>query len=78
MSFGETLRTIRERAGLSRQELARQAGVPLRSLEAWEVNRFLPRLDAVLQLAKALGTDVNTLAEWPGSVAMKTRKRATE
>lgn len=40
----------RTTAGLSRAELARRAGVPLRTLEGWEYGTNLPR--DVYQLAK--------------------------
>ncbi len=37
-------------AGMSRSELSRQSGVPLRTLEEWEAGRRIPR--DVYQLAK--------------------------
>lgn len=40
----------REAAGMTRAELARESGVPLRTLEEWEAGRRLPR--DVYQLAK--------------------------
>ena len=40
----------REAAGMTRVELARESGVPLRTLEEWEAGRRLPR--DVYQLAK--------------------------
>ena len=40
----------RTAAGMSRSELSRQSGVPLRTLEEWEAGRRVPR--DVYQLAK--------------------------
>ena len=40
----------RKAAGMSRSELSRQSGVPLRTLEEWEAGRRVPR--DVYQLAK--------------------------
>lgn len=40
----------RKATGMSRSELARQSGVPLRTLEEWESGRRIPR--DVYQLAK--------------------------
>lgn len=40
----------RKAAGLSRSELARQSGVPIRTLEGWEYGQNIPR--DVYQLAK--------------------------
>lgn len=40
----------RTAAGMSRSELARQSGVPLRTLEDWEHRKYIPT--NVYQLAK--------------------------
>ena len=40
----------REAAGISRAELSKQSGVPIRTLEGWEYGQNLPR--DVYQLAK--------------------------
>ena len=63
MSFGRHLRGMRERAGLTRPELARRAGVPVSTLRHWECNRGFPDLAALLRLAVALGVPVERFAE---------------
>jgi transcriptional regulator with XRE-family HTH domain len=63
MGFGRHLRALRENAGLSRSELARQAGIPVGTLRNWEADRGFPSLAACLRLAKALGVAVERLAE---------------
>jgi transcriptional regulator with XRE-family HTH domain len=63
MSFGEHLRTLRERAGLSRAELARNAAVPASTLRNWEGDRGFPGLPLLLRLAAALGVTVEQIAE---------------
>lgn len=55
------LRTLRERAGLTQQELAARAGVSRQLVGAVETGRHQPRVDAALALARALETDVATL-----------------
>lgn len=55
------LRTTRERAGLTQQELAARAGVSRQLVGAVETGRHQPRVDAALALARALDTDVATL-----------------
>jgi transcriptional regulator with XRE-family HTH domain len=63
MSFGTHLRALRESAGLSRAELARQAGVPLSTLRNWEGDRGFPGLPALRRLAEALGLPVERFAQ---------------
>jgi transcriptional regulator with XRE-family HTH domain len=62
MTFGQNLQKLRERAGLSQSDLARRAGLSLRSLQNWEIDRYLPRIDAAAQLARALGVSLDQLA----------------
>jgi transcriptional regulator with XRE-family HTH domain len=54
MSFGQHLRALREGAGMSRPELAREAGIPVGTLRKWEGDRCFPGLAACLRLAEAL------------------------
>jgi transcriptional regulator with XRE-family HTH domain len=55
MSFGRHLRALRDRAGLSRSGLARQAGVPAGTLRNWESDRGFPSLAACVRLAEGVG-----------------------
>jgi transcriptional regulator with XRE-family HTH domain len=63
MSFGQHLQKLRGEAGVSRRELARRAGVPESTLRSWESDRGFPGLQALLELARALGLPVERLAE---------------
>jgi transcriptional regulator with XRE-family HTH domain len=63
MSFGGHLRALREKAGLSRSELARSAGVPASTLRGWEGGRGFPGVPAFRRLAEALGVPAERLAE---------------
>lgn len=58
---GQRLRRLREHLGLSQGELATRAGVSRQLVGALEAGRHLPRVDAALALAAALGTDAATL-----------------
>lgn len=55
------LRSHREKAGLTQQELATRAGVSRQLVGAVETGRHQPRVDAALALAGALESDVATL-----------------
>lgn len=52
---------MREAAGLTQGELAVRAGVSRQMVGAVEAGRHLPRVDAALSLAAALGVDVHEL-----------------
>jgi transcriptional regulator with XRE-family HTH domain len=55
------LQRLREAAGLSQSQLAKQAGVPVGTLQGWEQARRLPRLEAAVRLADALGITLDEL-----------------
>ena len=51
-------------AGISRRELSRRSGVPIKTLEAWGKRTRLPRDVYQLQkVAKALGCNIEELIE---------------
>lgn len=58
---GESLRTLREGAGLTQAQLAARAGVSRQLVGAVEQGRHLPRVDAALALAAVLGVEVEAL-----------------
>lgn len=59
--LGRRVRDLRVRAGLGQAELAARAGVSRQAIGALEAGRHLPRVDAALRLATALGTTVEQL-----------------
>jgi transcriptional regulator with XRE-family HTH domain len=61
MSFGETLRGLRQQAGLTQTALAEKAVLSLRSVQNWEQGHRIPRVDTLLALAKALQVSVDRL-----------------
>jgi transcriptional regulator with XRE-family HTH domain len=61
MSFGKTLAGLREKAGLTQDQLSKKAGVSIDTLRRWEQGRNLPRADDALRLAKGLGVSLDEL-----------------
>lgn len=61
VGVGRRVRELRLRAGLGQGELAERAAVSRQAIGALEAGRHLPRVDAALRIARALGTDVETL-----------------
>ncbi len=56
-AWNEKLRSIRERRGLSRQELAERCGVSVDSLRSYELGRRRPTCDHLLDLLNCLKAD---------------------
>ena len=59
--FAVRLRTLREKAGLTIEDLVAQTGFPQRTLYRWEAGLRIPPLDVYPILAAALGVKVRTL-----------------
>jgi transcriptional regulator with XRE-family HTH domain len=62
MSFGRTLQNLRNKAGLSQSELAAKAGIPVKTIQSWEISRRTPRWISLLaKLAKGLNVPMESL-----------------
>lgn len=63
MTYGEKIRDLRKRAGLTQQRLGELCGYEGRSAEVavqcWEHGRQMPRLEKVRALAQALRVDLD-------------------
>ena len=55
------IRERREYIGLSRTELARLSGVPMRTIQGWETKEFTPRADKLIKVAKVLNCSMEDL-----------------
>lgn len=56
------LKQYRQALGLTQQEAASKAGIPLRQLESWEqAERTNARVGSVAKLARALGVQIEDL-----------------
>jgi len=58
---GSHLRKLREAAGLSLREVARQIGEQPSNLNYWETSGQLPRSNVLIPIAKVLGVTVEEL-----------------
>ena len=58
---GDKLKALRVERGLTQAELARRAEVRERQIIRWENHQHVPRADAIVRLAKALGVSVADL-----------------
>jgi transcriptional regulator with XRE-family HTH domain len=63
--FAGRLRELRERAGLTQQQLARKAGLDKDSVSRLERARWQPTWETVVALAGALGVDCTAFLQPP-------------
>lgn len=63
--FGETLKTLRRKAGLSQGELAARMNVVRQTISKWENNLSMPDVDQLVALSGILGAPVGTLTGAP-------------
>jgi transcriptional regulator with XRE-family HTH domain len=63
MKFKDALRDLRKEVGLTQEELAIKAGVPLPSLRGHEQGQRIPSWASVVKLAKALGVSTDAFAD---------------
>lgn len=83
MKFKDLLRDLRDKAGLTQQELADLANMPVGSLRNHEQGHRLPSFIAAAKLARALGVPLDKLANCdelstsadPAPIPRKRRKR---
>ena len=59
------LRALREAAGISQRELARQIGQDQSNVRFWETTGKLPRSDVLMPIAKVLGVTLEELLGQP-------------
>lgn len=66
-------------AGLSRRELARRCGVPVRTLEAWASGKRIPRdVYQLYKVAQALGCHIEDLIDPELAEAQEKESRPEE
>jgi len=74
-SDGARLKKLREAAGLSQRELARQIGDRQSNVQYWEATGKFPRSDLLVPIAKALGVTVEDLLGQPAAKQRPARGR---
>lgn len=60
-NFGTRLRHKREKAGLTRNALAKKVGVTYNAIHYWEAKGQIPKTDSVQKIAKVLGVSSDYL-----------------
>lgn len=58
MNSGTIIRTLRERCGLTRQQLATMMGVTYTHIWSWEVGRVCPSTDNFVKFVNSIGYEI--------------------
>ena len=59
--FAVRLKALREKAGLSVEELAEKSGIPRNTIFNWEGSKRSPSIEQFPQLAESLGVTIRNL-----------------
>ncbi len=73
-TFGERLRELRERAGLTQEQLATASEVAIGSVRNYEQGHREPYWHVAFRLAAGLGVDVSAFADCVQSSSGKSQK----
>ncbi|MFB7883450.1 helix-turn-helix transcriptional regulator [Microbacterium sp. NPDC056057] len=60
-----SIRAVRESAGMTQADLARRVGVTRQTLIAIEQGRYSPTLELAFQLSRAFGVGLDDLFDYP-------------
>lgn len=63
MTIGEKIRFYREMAKMSQSDLAKAAGIPLGTLQKYEIDFRNPKSEPLLKISEALGISQNVFLE---------------
>jgi transcriptional regulator with XRE-family HTH domain len=75
-SFGEKIRNLRERRGLSLEELSDETGYPVNLLKTIEAGEINPPVAVVLQLCRTLKIDITQVQIAQQKEAARKRKKS--
>lgn len=67
-NFGNRLRALRKKSGLTQEQLAEAIGVNPITISWWENDKYLPKTQSIKALAKALGVSEADLLNEPPPV----------
>lgn len=74
-TFGEVLKQLREKAGLSQRDLAEKAGTSQRAISFWEMGKREPALSNLQKLCTALGVGCEVFFEAEGPAEVPPAKK---
>ena len=75
MTFNERLKKIREKKGLTQDQLAKRSGISCRMIQKYESGLSRPRFDAAEKLAAALEMQVSELLGESGTLVAQAAEK---
>ena len=63
MSFGDVIKALRTKAGLSQKKLANALGVSQQAVARWEIDNYAPTADTLAKIADYFGVTIDYLLE---------------
>ncbi len=63
MHVSENIKACRKKAGLSQKELGKKLGVSQQHIAQYESGKRLPKIETLMRLSRALGVDIDDLAD---------------
>ena len=67
MTVGERIRTIRKEKGLTQKQLATETGLSVRSIQDFEYDKIVPKLETLLKISSVLQVSprkINPSVQW--------------
>lgn len=72
--IGKNIRTLRERKGLTQDQLAEKLFVTRQTVSNYETGRSRPDIDTLLRIAEILGVDIHTVLYGPQTDPLRKKK----
>ena len=75
MKFNERLKALREKSGMTQEQLAKESGVSARMIQRYESGSYRPRLGGAEQIAKALNVTTDQLLGTDGMLVAQAAEK---
>lgn len=74
MNVAQIIRTCRERAGMSKTDLAEAAGIHYNNIRLWELGKTCPSTDNLIRICQATGYELVIQKKYDGGYLPKWKK----
>ena len=78
MTFGEKLKEVRKKTGLTQEELAELIGISRAAVAKWETDKGLPDIENLKAIARLLDVSIDYLLDDGGTIDLSVTKKAID